>query len=84
MAHKKGGVSRLLFITIAVLFSPVITAATTIEQHASFDHSRLSASVQCIRCHQRDQPDDNRHRQSQANCSTCHDTKQWKPTITEP
>ena len=75
--------NRLMFITIAVLFSPAANAATTTEQHASFDHSRLNPSAQCIRCHQRDQPDDNVHRQSLANCSTCHTTKQWKPTITK-
>ena len=75
---------RLFFITIAVLFSPVANAATTTEQHASFDHSRLSPSAQCIRCHKREQPDDNLHRESKANCSSCHDTKQWKPTVTKP
>ena len=75
---------KLLFITITVLFSTAVNAATPTEQHASFDHNRLSASAQCIRCHKNDQPDDNVHRQSQANCSTCHTTRKWKPTITEP
>jgi cytochrome c553 len=75
---------RLLFITIAVLFSPAARAAITTEQLASFDHSKLSASAQCIRCHKRDQPVDKLHIQSKANCSTCHSTKEWKPTITEP
>ncbi|MEI7789202.1 MAG: cytochrome c3 family protein [Chlorobiaceae bacterium] len=74
---------RLLFIAI-VLFSPAAISAKTTEQHASFDHSRLSASAQCIRCHRRDQPDDKLHGQSKANCSTCHTTRQWTPTITEP
>ncbi len=76
--------NKLLFITIAVLFSPAAKAATKTEQHVSFDHSRLNATSQCIRCHKRDQPDDNLHIQSKANCSTCHTTKQWKPAITEP
>ncbi|NMW20825.1 MAG: hypothetical protein HKK67_04195 [Chlorobiaceae bacterium] len=75
---------RLLFIILAVLFTPAANAATTAEQHASFDHRKLSASAQCIRCHIRDQPDNNLHIQSKTNCSTCHTTKQWKPTITEP
>ncbi|MEI6638327.1 MAG: hypothetical protein FDX02_02970 [Chlorobium sp.] len=75
---------RLFFITIALLFGPAANAATTTEQHASFDHRRVSASSQCIRCHKREQPDDNLHRQTQANCSTCHTTSQWKPAITKP
>ncbi|MEI7694912.1 MAG: hypothetical protein WCI64_04595 [Chlorobium sp.] len=75
---------RLLFITIAMLFSSAANAAKTTEQHASFDHRRLNASSQCIRCHKRDQPDDNLHRQTQANCSVCHTTSQWKPAITKP
>ncbi|MEI7708712.1 MAG: hypothetical protein WCI90_10630 [Chlorobium sp.] len=75
---------RLLFITIAVLFNPAAIAAKTTEQHASFDHTRLNATTQCIRCHKRDQPDDNLHIQSKANCYTCHTTRHWKPTTTEP
>ena len=74
----------LLLIAVTVLYSPAANAATSPEEHASFDHSRLNASVQCIRCHKRDQPEDDLHRQSQANCSTCHTTGQWKPTITKP
>ncbi|MEI8186348.1 MAG: cytochrome c3 family protein [Chlorobiaceae bacterium] len=76
--------NRLLLVIIVVLFSPAANAATSQEQHASFNHSSLSTSAQCIRCHKRDIPDDNLHRKSQANCSTCHTTRQWKPTITEP
>ncbi|NMW19801.1 MAG: hypothetical protein HKK66_12445 [Chlorobiaceae bacterium] len=75
---------RLLLITLALLFSPASITAKTTEQHASFDHSRLSTSAQCIRCHERDQPDDKLHSQSKGNCSICHTTKEWKPTITEP
>lgn len=75
---------RLLLIAVTVLNSPAANAATSTEQSAGFDHSRLSASAQCIRCHKRDQPENDLHRQSQANCSTCHTTGQWKPTITKP
>lgn len=75
---------RLLFITLAVLFTHAASAATPGEQHASFDHSKLAPSAQCIRCHRRDQPDDNLHRKSQANCSSCHSVTKWKPVLSRP
>ncbi|MFZ4802483.1 MAG: hypothetical protein ACOYLR_11050 [Chlorobium sp.] len=74
----------LLIISLGCMFSSVVYAAEQTVLLAAFDHSRLKASAQCIRCHKRDQPDDNLHRQSQANCSVCHTTRQWIPTITKP
>ncbi|NTW69024.1 MAG: hypothetical protein HGB23_04155 [Chlorobiaceae bacterium] len=76
--------NRMMFIAIAVLFTSAKTSATTSEQYAGFDHSRLNASAQCLRCHSRDQPDDTLHRQTKAGCSSCHSTSQWKPAINKP
>ncbi|TLU54488.1 MAG: hypothetical protein FDX18_11255, partial [Chlorobium sp.] len=46
-----------------------------------FDHSKLTAASakQCISCHKTAQPNDELHRLSKANCSTCHNTTKWKP-----
>ncbi len=74
----------LFLIAMGWLVNTQVYAAESTVQLAAIDHSRLSASAQCIRCHKRDQPDDNLHRRTQANCSTCHTTRQWTPTITEP
>lgn len=48
-------------------------------QLAAFDHGSLTASATCRKCHSRDQPDDDRHRQTTANCSACHQTQRWTP-----
>jgi hypothetical protein len=69
----------LLLICLGMLLSTSAYAAEKSVQLAAFDHGRLNASSKCIKCHNRDQPDDDRHRQTQANCSTCHNTQSWKP-----
>jgi len=69
----------LLVTSLGMLLSTSTYAADKAVQLAAFDHSRLNASAKCIRCHNRDQPDDDRHHQTQANCSTCHNTRSWKP-----
>ncbi|NTU57722.1 MAG: hypothetical protein HGB00_02210 [Chlorobiaceae bacterium] len=69
----------LLLATTLILINTRADAASKNVQLASFDHGRLNASSSCIRCHNRDQPDDDRHRQAQANCSKCHTTESWKP-----
>ncbi|MEI6847695.1 MAG: hypothetical protein WCK32_06620 [Chlorobiaceae bacterium] len=76
----------LLMISLGWMFNSAVAAyaAENTVQLAVFDHNRLSPSAQCIRCHERDQPDDNLHRKSQANCSACHNTRQWKPIIIKP
>jgi hypothetical protein len=73
----------LLMVTAGLVFGSAAYAGTGAVQIASFNHSGLSPSAQCIRCHKRDQPDDDRHRQTQANCSTCHNTDSWKPATIE-
>ena len=69
----------LLAAIMGMLLNSAAYATEKPVQLAAFDHSRLTASSNCIRCHRRDQPDDDRHRQTQANCSTCHNTGSWKP-----
>ncbi|NTW52185.1 MAG: hypothetical protein HGB22_06320 [Chlorobiaceae bacterium] len=73
----------LLVVSIGALLYTTSFGAGKSPQLASFDHSRLTASSNCIRCHSRDQPDDDRHRRTQANCSTCHSTDSWSPATTE-
>ena len=68
-----------LVISLGMLLNTSAYAAEKGVQLAAFDHSSLNASAKCIRCHNRDQPDDDRHRKTQENCSTCHNTESWKP-----
>jgi hypothetical protein len=68
-------------ICLGTLFNAAANAAPNTVLLAVFDHSRLTAATQCIRCHQSNQPDDDRHRQTRENCSTCHFTDRWKPVI---
>ena len=69
----------LLVASVGMLLNSAAFAAEKNAQLAAFDHGRLTAASKCIRCHSRDQPDDDRHRQTQANCSACHNTGSWKP-----
>jgi hypothetical protein len=73
----------LLLVSMEALFNTSAYAVDKAVQMAVFDHSRLTASSKCIRCHSRDQPYDDRHRQTQANCLTCHNTDSWKPAKNE-
>jgi len=71
----------LMIFFLGVLFNPAANAATRPVLLAAFDHSRLTAATQCIRCHKSVQPDDGLHFQTRENCSTCHTTDRWKPAI---
>jgi hypothetical protein len=70
----------LLAVSIGAIFNTSAYAVEKAVQLAAFDHGRLTTTSKCIRCHSRDQPDDDQHRRTQENCSTCHNTQSWKPT----